>query len=144
MQNFINYFPPRDGVIYLPWGNGKASFIDARDIARTAAAVLTEEGHQGKTYTLTGPEALGIRDVATVLSDVAKREIKYVDVPEAAARDGMLQAGLPQWQVDGVMELHTINKRSLWATVTNDLQNITGHAATTFAQFAHDHADRFR
>jgi hypothetical protein len=67
-----------------------------------------------------------------------------VDVPEAAARDGMLEAGLAQWQVDGAMELHAINKQSLWAAVTNDIENVTGQPATTFARFARDHANRFR
>jgi uncharacterized protein YbjT (DUF2867 family) len=143
MQNFINYFPPRDGVIYLPWGNGKASFVNTRDIARVAAEVLTTNGHEGKIYTLTGPAALGIADVAKFLAEAAKRDIQYVDVPEAAARDGMLQAGVPQWQVDGVMELHAINKQSCWAAVTNDIENVTGKSATTFAQFARDYADHF-
>jgi uncharacterized protein YbjT (DUF2867 family) len=54
MQNFINYFPPRDDTIYLPWGNGKASFVDTRDIAAVAAEALTSSEHVGKTYTLTG------------------------------------------------------------------------------------------
>jgi uncharacterized protein YbjT (DUF2867 family) len=144
MQNFINYFPPCEGVICLPWGKGEASFVDARDVARAAVEVLTKEGHEGKTYTLTGPSALGIADVATSLSDATKRHIKYMDVPEPAARDGMLEAGVAQWQVDGVMELHAINKRSLWATVTNDVESVTRQAATTFAQFARDYADRFR
>src|SRR6266536_55767 len=66
MQNFINYFPPRDGTTYLPWGNGKASFVDARDIAAVAAEALTSDGHEGKTYTLTGPAALGIAEVASI------------------------------------------------------------------------------
>jgi len=144
MQNFINYFPPREGAICLPWGKGEASFVDTRDVARAAAEVLTKEGHEGKTYTLTGPSALGIADVARSLSDSTKRHIKYMDVPEVAARDGMLQAGVPRWQVDGVMELHAINKRSLWATVTDDVETVTRQAATSFAQFANDHADRFR
>src|SRR3954469_453387 len=60
MQNFINYFPPRDGVIYLPWGNGEASFVDTCDIGAVAAETLTADNHEGKTYDLTGPEALGI------------------------------------------------------------------------------------
>src|SRR2546422_6607199 len=71
MQNFITYFPPRNGAIYLPWGNGKASFVDARDIAAVAAETLTASGHEGKTYTLTGPAALGIADVAKILSNAA-------------------------------------------------------------------------
>src|SRR6266536_4049986 len=144
MQNFINYFPPRDGVIYLQWGNGRASFVDTRDIAALAAEALTSDGHDGKTYTLTGPAALGIAEVASILAEVTGREINYVDVPESAARDGMLQAGLPQWQVGALMELHAGNKQNRWATVTSDIEKVTGKSATAFTRFARDHADRFR
>ena len=144
MQNFINYFPPRDGIIYLPWGNGKASFVDARDIAAVATEALTAHDHEGKSYTLTGPAALGIEEVANILSEAAGREIKYVDLAESAARDGMLQAGLPQWQVDALMELHAINKQGLWAIVALDIEKVTGKPPIQFAQFARDHAEKFR
>src|SRR5882724_1724534 len=117
MQNFITYFPPRNGVIYLPWGNGTASFVDTRDIANVAAQTLTSDGHGGRIYTLTGPATLGIAEVALILSEVAGREFKYVDVPEAAARDGMLQAGVPPWQVELVLELHAVNKQNRWSAV---------------------------
>jgi len=144
MQNFITYFPPRNGAIHLPWGNGTASFVDTRDIASVVANVLTSDGHQGKIYTLTGPATLGIAEVARILSEVTGREFKYVDVPEAAARDGMLQAGVPQWQVDLVMELHAVNKQNRWNAVTSDVEKVTGIPPTDFAQFARDHADKFR
>ena len=144
MQNFINYFPPRDGTIYLPWGNGKASFVDSRNIAAVAAEALTSDEHEGKTCTLTGPAALGIAEVASILSEVAGREINYVDVPESAARDGMLQAGLPQWQVEPLLELHATNKQNRWTAVTADVEKVTGKAATAFAQFARDYAESFR
>jgi len=72
------------------------------------------------------------------------REFKYVDVPEAAARDGMLQAGVPPWQVDLVMELHAVNKQNRWSAVTSDIEKVTGTPPTDFAQFARDHADKFR
>jgi len=144
MQNFINYFPPRDGVVYLPWGEGKASFIDVRDIASVAAETLTTGDHDGKTYTITGPAALGITEVAQILSEASGREIRYIDVPESAARDGMLQAGLPQWQVDALMELHAINKQGRWSAVTSDVQEVTGRPATSFEHFARDHAAKFQ
>src|SRR5438093_10066691 len=144
MQNFFTYFPPHNGAIYLPWGNGTASFVDTRDIASVAARVLTSDGHEGKIYTLTGPATLGIADVARILSEVTRREFKYVDVPEAAARDGMIQAGVPQWQVDLVMELHAVNKQNRWSDVTSDIEKVTGTPPTDFAQFARDHADKFR
>jgi uncharacterized protein YbjT (DUF2867 family) len=144
MQNFTTYFPPRDGAIYLPWGNGTASFVDTRDLASVAANVLTSDGHEGKIYTLTGPVALGIADVARILTGAAGRDIHYVDVPEAAARNGMLQAGIPKWQVDALMELHAINKQNRWSAVTSDVEKVTGQDATDFAQFARDHVENFR
>ena len=143
MQNFINYFPPRDGAIYLPWGNGKASFVDARDIGAVAAAALTADGHEGAIYTLTGPEALGIADVAGMVSNATRREIRYVDVPEAAASQAMLQAQLPPWQADALMELHAINKQGLWDPVTSDIERTTSKPAINFARFARDHAQNF-
>ena len=144
MQNFITYFPPSEGAIYLPWGNGTASFVDTRDVASVAADVLTSDGHEGKIYTLTGPVALGIADVARILAGVAGRDINYVDVPETAARNGMLQAGIPKWQVDALMELHAINKQNRWSAVTSDVEKVTGKPATDFAQFARDHVEKFR
>jgi uncharacterized protein YbjT (DUF2867 family) len=144
MQNFITYFPPRNGAIYLPWGNGTASFVDTRNIASVAAEVLTSDGHEQKIYTLTGPAPLGIVDVARILSDAARREFKYVDVPEDAARDGMLQAGVPKWQVEELMELHAINKQKRWSAVTSDIEKVTGNPPTDFAQFARDHVEKFR
>jgi len=144
MQNFITYFPPRNGAIYLPWGNGTASFVDTHDIASVAAKALTSDGHGGRIYTLTGPAKLGIAEVTLILSQVTGREFKYVDVPEAAARDGMLQAGVPPWQVELVMELHAVNKQNRWSAVTSDIEKVTGTPPTDFAQFARDHADKFR
>src|SRR5947199_1531482 len=144
MQNFINYFPPRDGVIYLPWGNGKASFVDARDIATVAARALTHEAHKNKIYTLTGPAALSIDEVARTLSQVAGREIKYVDVPESAARDAMLNAGMAEWQVNLLMELHAMNKQNRWSTITSDVEGVTGKPPIDFREFARDYADNFR
>ncbi len=144
MQNFITYFPPRNGSIYLPWGDGTASFVDTRDIASVAAEVLTSDRHEEKIYTLTGPAALGIADVARILSEAVGREINYVDVPEGAARDGMLQAGIPEWQVEGIMELHAINKQNRWSAITSDIEKVTDSPPTDFAQFARDHAEKFR
>jgi uncharacterized protein YbjT (DUF2867 family) len=144
MQNFITYFPPRNGAIYLPWGNGTASFVDTRNIASVAAEALTSDGHEEKTYTLTGPAALGIADVARILSEAAGREFEYVDVPEGAARDGMLQAGLPRWLVEALMELHAINRQNRWDAVTSDIEKVTGNPPSDFAQFARDHAEKFR
>ena len=75
-----------------------------RDIAAVAAAALAEEGHEGKTYHLTGPEALSHGEMAEKLSGVLGRRIHFVDVPPEAMRETLIGVGLPVWQVDGLIE----------------------------------------
>lgn len=84
------------GKFYAAAGDAKISAVDVRDIAAVAAAVLTGEGHTGKTYNLTGPEALTHRKMAEKLSRALNREIQYVDIPPAAMMDALLTIGLPQ------------------------------------------------
>lgn len=140
MQNFLGYYPPdKEGVIYLPWGDGKCSFIDARDIARVAAVVLTTPGHDGKAYTLTGPAVFGIGEAAATIGKATGRKITYVDVPEDAARGAMLGAGLPAWMVDAMMELHAIDKAGYAAEVNDEVARLTGTPARSFEAFAATH-----
>lgn len=141
MQNFASYYPPdAEGVIYLPWGNAAVSFIDGRDVGRVAAVALTDAGHAGKAYTLTGPAAFTVAEAAATLSIVSGRKITYVDVPEDAARGAMLGMGLPAWMVDAMMELHAIDKAGYASVVTDEVAKITGTPARSFADFAKEHA----
>ena len=91
------------GYFAAPIGDAAVSLIDARDIAESAAAVLTGTGHAGRTYTVTGPRAVTHEQIAHELSAAAGRDIAFVDVtPEqfAAALAGMV----PPWQLDGLVE----------------------------------------
>ena len=87
MQNFITYFPPRNGAIYLPWGNGTTSFLDTRDVASVAAKALTSDGHGGRIYTRTGAATLGIAEVALILSEVTGRRRGRSGIAHALAAD---------------------------------------------------------
>ena len=141
MQNFLGYYPPdREGTIYLPWGDGACSFIDAADIGRVAAVTLTEPGHANQAYTLTGPRAFTIGEAARVLSSVTGRAITYVDVPEAAARTAMLGLGMPAWMTEAMLELHAIDKAGYAAAVTDDVARLTGTPPRSFEDFARAHA----
>jgi uncharacterized protein YbjT (DUF2867 family) len=145
MENFLNYYPPGpDGNIYLPWGQGACSFIAGADIAAVAATALTSAGHEDKAYVLTGPEAFTIGQAAATISEVSGRKANYVDVPEAAAKQAMLGMGMPEWMVDGMMELHAIDKAGYAAQVTDSVEKITGRAPISFAQFARQHAARWK
>ena len=89
MQGFLSFRDTiaRQGRLFAPIGNARVSAVDIRDIAMVAATALTEDGHQGKIYGLTGPEALTHQDMAQQLADVLHRPIKFVDVPPQAMRD---------------------------------------------------------
>ncbi|KAA9338507.1 SDR family oxidoreductase [Hymenobacter busanensis] len=146
MQNFITYHADgirQQGAIYLPLGQGRLSYIDAQDIAAAAAAILLDDPirHHGRAYPLTGSEALSTDEVARIIGQAAGRDVRYVDLPEDAARQGM--QGAPQWLVDAMMELNAIGKAGYAATVAPDLERLTGRPARTFAEFAQDHRTAF-
>lgn len=139
MQNFLTYFGATvrsEGTIYLPLGEGRVSYVDARDIGAVAAEVLTTTGHDGQAYVLTGPEALNVHEVAALLTEGLGRTIKYIDVPEDVARNTMLGMGMPAWAVDGMMELHLVNKLDHASVITNTIQQVTRRLPISFKQFA--------
>ncbi|HEX8291524.1 MAG TPA: SDR family oxidoreductase [Pyrinomonadaceae bacterium] len=132
------------GNIHQPLGDARASFIDARDIAAVAARALTEDGHEGQTYTLTGPEALSYEEVAAKLSEAAGRRITYVPVTPEQFRDGALAAGLPGWLVSALERLNELFASGQAAEVTDAVRRVGRKEPTTFGQFARDHAEAFR
>ena len=87
MQNLLDatVFDRKAGRVYSASGDGRIPFIDTRDIAAAAVATLTEDGHEGAVYTLTGPEAISYRDVTQILSRLLDRPLAYVPESEAEA-----------------------------------------------------------
>jgi len=145
MQNFVEGAAPQpDGGLYIPAGNAKSAFIDTRDIAAVAVKALTEPSHQDKEYTLSGPEDLSYAEVAAIMSEVSGRQIRYVDIPEAAARQAMLSAHLPEWLVDVILEINAWSKAGGAAEITTTVQDLLGRPATTFREFARDYADHWK
>lgn len=130
------------GFFAAPIGDAAVSLIDARDIAESAAAVLTGTGHSGRTYTLTGPRAVTHDQIANELSIATGRDITFVDVsPEqfAAALAGVV----PPWQLDGLVEDYAHYARGEAAEVHTAVTDLTGRPARDLADFARDHAAAF-
>jgi uncharacterized protein YbjT (DUF2867 family) len=97
-QNFSEAFM-LDGVLagelVLPAGEVPEPFVDAEDIADVAVAALTQDGHHGRVYELTGPRALTFAQVAAELSAATGTDVRFVPVPADAFHAGMLEAGVP-------------------------------------------------
>jgi uncharacterized protein YbjT (DUF2867 family) len=140
-QNFLNYYgidPAKDSTVCLPLGDGKTSWIDARDVGEVAATVLTEDGHHGKTYVLTGPEALGVEEALTILSKALGHTYTYVDVSEDTARKAMGDSGVPAWLIDAYSELNAVIKNGYASGVAPGMRQVLGRDGRTFAEFARD------
>lgn len=125
-------------------GDAKISLIDVRDIAAVAAVVLTGDGHENKTYDLTGPASLTHHQLADVFSQVLGHQITFVDVPAPAMKEALLGAGFPEWQADGLLEDYTHYRLNEAAEVLPTVAEVTGHPPHTFEQFVTDHAFLFR
>lgn len=147
MQNFVTYNGATinsQNAFYGSQGDGQVSHIDLRDIAAVAVKTLTEDGHEGKAYTLTGPEALGNARVAEILSDDTGREIKYVDLPPEQFKQALLGAGLPEWSVDALNDLQQFYRRGGASAVTDDVQKLLRRKPISFEQFSRDYAQAFQ
>jgi uncharacterized protein YbjT (DUF2867 family) len=147
MQNFINYNGPTittQNAFYGSQGEGKVSHIDLRDIGAVAAKALTENGHEGKTYTLTGPEALSNGRVAQILSDDTGREIKYVDLPPDQFKQALVGAGLPEWSADALVDLQRFYREGGASEVTSDVERLLSRKPISFEQFSRDFAQAFQ
>ena len=131
------------GKFFAPIGNAQISVVDIRDIAMVAAAALVEDGHQGKIYNLTGPEALTHRDMAQKLADALDRPIEFVNIPPQAMREAMVAIGFPEWQADGTIEDYAHYARGEAAEVASGVYDATGNQPRSFELFAHDYAAAF-
>ncbi len=118
--------------------------MDVRDIAAVAAEVLTGTGHEGQVYDLTGPESLSYHDVAATLSQVLGKPVRYVPVSLEAAKESMLQAGMPEWNAKAVTDLYRVFATGAYARTTDTVARLLGRPPRTFEQFARDHAGAFR
>ncbi len=135
MQRFVDTIQTQ-GTINLSVQDGKVSMVDARDVAAVAVKALTEPNHEGKTYVVTGAEALSYTDVAQKLSAALGKQIRYVDIPPDTAKQAMLQSGMPEWAANMMTTLYTMESQGSNAEVTNTVVEVTGKEPITFDQFA--------
>ena len=147
MQNFIHYFGHSirtQGVFRLPAGDARVSHVDVRDIAAAACEALTRDGHAGKAYDLSGPEALTYGRIAEKISAALGRKVSHVDVIEEEFRRGMVASGAPAWYADMAIDLTRYYKAGHAARVSPAIAQITGKDPASFDDFLREHITAFQ
>jgi uncharacterized protein YbjT (DUF2867 family) len=127
--------------IFVPVGNAKTSFIDVRDIGAVAAHILTEKGHAGRNYDLTGAEALDYWHVAKILSDTLGRDVIYRNPSASRFFVETIRRGAAISYALVVMGLYTSTRYGMAEKVTDSVERITGRTPISFKQFAEEYKD---
>jgi uncharacterized protein YbjT (DUF2867 family) len=126
------------GELYAGSGESRAGFTDTRDLADAAVTVLTEEGHDGRGYTITGPESLTFGEVAEVLAKVSGRPIRHVDATPAEHRAHFEKSGRPKEWVDHMLHLFKLVRAGVFSPVTDDFERLTKKPPRTLAAYAEE------
>lgn len=147
IQNFGNAFaaPLRDkGVLELPAADAALSFVDTRDVAEVAAAALTEDGHAGRIYDITGPESLTYAEALKTIAAAAGRDLTYRAISHEQAAENLRAAGVRERAITWQRGLYDLIIDGANAAVTPVVQQVTGHPARNLAQYAAEHAATWR
>jgi len=131
-----------DGIVRWFYGDAARSLIHERDIAAVAARVLTEDGHAGRTYSVTGPTALTQIEQMQTIGEAIGRPLRWEEMSPEVARQHLL-AGMPPSVSDGILNAHATFVTEP-EPVTFTVHEVTGQPARTFRDWAIDHAGDFR
>jgi uncharacterized protein YbjT (DUF2867 family) len=146
MQNFMLYADTIKplGQFFGSMEDAPVAWVDARDVAAVAACCLADGALSGgQAVEVTGPELLSYTEAAAVATRAIGREIAYVDVPPAAARQGMVDAGLPDWLADDLTALAELFKGPVGRTCTTVVADVTGRSPRTLEAYLRENAAHF-
>ncbi len=126
------------GAVYFPGGHGHVPAVDPCDVAAVASAVLTQPGHAGQIYELTGPEALTIEQMVQAIGRALGRPLRYISIPGWVGALWMLRFGLPFYVVRGLLATMSALRRDEYAYTTNTVEQLIGRPARRFGAWARD------
>lgn len=131
-----------EGVVRSGFGGHVSALVDEADVAAVIVAALTEDGHAGRTYAPSGPEALSRFDAARIIGDVIDRPVRFHELTEAEVRAQMRDMGVQPDVIDFVVGYEASPPREA-SIVSPVVEQVTGHPPRAFAAWVADHADAF-
>jgi uncharacterized protein YbjT (DUF2867 family) len=130
-----------DGVLHFPFPESHSDAIHEADIASVAVKALTEPGHEGRSYFLTGPESITQREQLEIIGEAIGKPVRYHELTEAEAR-AVLSQTVPEWVMDAVIG-YWVHSDGVPSPLTGEVERITGAPARSFKQWAADHVADF-
>jgi uncharacterized protein YbjT (DUF2867 family) len=147
MQNYLDFADAirTQGVLASHAGAGRHADVDARDVGEVAARVLTETGHEGRAYELTGREAYSLVDVARRIGKIAGRAVRFVDLSPEEGRRALVSAGESEWSANAWIELLGWFREgsSNGAAVSQDVESVLGRAPRSLDSFLRENVRAF-
>ncbi|EKO3910520.1 SDR family oxidoreductase [Vibrio fluvialis] len=145
-DNFHTYWKAGidQGVIGVPAGEGKSSFIDVRDIASSAAAALTTNRFDNQAFNLTGPEALSYAQAAQKISEALGKPVAYQAMEEGAFCDLLKSVGVPADYAEFLTSIFYPVREGWTAGVSDAVATLTGKAPRSLDEYIADHLAELR
>jgi uncharacterized protein YbjT (DUF2867 family) len=125
----------QEGVLRGPAADGRVAWVAREDIARTAATVLTTDGHAGQIYELTGPEAITLAETAEILSEVGGTPVRYVQETVQEARASRAYA--EGWEIDGWVGTYVAIATGEAGVTSHTVEHLTGRRPWTLRELLH-------
>ncbi|MFF4816885.1 NAD(P)H-binding protein [Kitasatospora sp. NPDC001309] len=133
----------RTGVVRWPYGRARRSLVHERDIADVAVRALTEDGHDGRKYLVTGPESLAHAALVGIIGEELGTEVRWEELAPEVAREQLTAA----WGNAAFVE----SRLRAWESftreperVTDTVEQVLGRPARSFRSWVREHADDFR
>jgi NAD(P)H dehydrogenase (quinone) len=117
-----------DGVLRGPAGKGRVAAVARDDVADAAVTVLTGGGHEGRTYDLTGPEALTLREAAGLMAEWSGKPVRFHNEDVQEAYEYRMDPDIPDFILDAWVTTYLAIKKGELETVSGAVQELTGHA----------------
>jgi uncharacterized protein YbjT (DUF2867 family) len=133
--DFLPFMASAEGVIEGPAGDGRAAVVARSDVAAAVAALLTADDADGRTYDLTGPEALTLAEMAEQMAQAAGKPVVFRDQTVEQAYASRASYGAPDWQVTAWVTTYTAIATGELAHVSDDVPRLTGRPATSLRDY---------
>ena len=121
--------------IFLPAGDGNASFAPRLDMAEAAANILKYEGHENKEYVIANNINYSLNDVADFLSEISGKKVTYINPTKEVYKDAMSKAGVPMEYIGMIADFSEAIKQGEFSTTKSDLENLLGRKPTTLKEY---------